>query len=226
MKLFLVLLSFFLFNSSYAEDNQIFDIEKAWNGRDIETVQNNFSKDAPYYQATFAAYAEKGGLLTVINSKTVSYKTVAALVILDNNKEVWLFRECSISKEWCWWDKKKVGIFGSAELSQGLDLATTGYAISELGFTEANPLGLGIIVPAKIGLTTWTHYMNYDECVSWRTGLDMVGLGAGLANIASILGSPPVGALVVLASSTLFRYDSANYDAKFDCAQYVLLEDY
>lgn len=215
-----VFLLFFLSIAAIA-DNRIGNLEKAWNSADVGSVQAGFHKDAIYYQVRLAEYSESSGVLTVIDSGLVSTKTLAAIVQLEDKQEIWLFIECKTNSLWCYWDHRPIALVGSAEYGQSFDLATTAVAIGE-GFTEANPLGLSVIVPVKIGLTAGTHYMDYDDCMSWRTGLDMVGYGAGVANIATMLGAPPVGAAITLAGVAWYRYSPAIENARFECAGYAL----
>ena len=219
--LIVAVMSMIFFSLAAIADNRINKLETAWNRADRQSVQSGFHKDAVYYQVRLAEYSENGGVLTVIDSGMVSNKTLAAIVQLEDKQEVWLFIECKTNSLWCYWDHRPIALVGSAEYGQSFDLATTAVAIGE-GFTEANPLGLAVIVPVKIGLTAGTHYMKYDDCMSWRTGLDMVGYGAGVANIATMLGAPPVGAAITLAGVAWYRYSPAIENARFECAEYSL----
>lgn len=222
MKRIILAVSLLLSTATNAADNQMSKVESAWNSGDVMAVQQNFNRDAVGSQARFAHYAEQGGVLTIINSRTVAPKTLAAIVQLEDKREVWLFIECRGSSKWCHWDRRSTSIVGGAESGQGLDLATTAVAIEGMGFVEANPLGLGVIVPTKIGLTYGTHFMEYEDCMSWRAGLDSVGFGAGAANIATMLGGHPAAALAVLAATSFMRYDPAAETAQFECAEYAL----
>lgn len=209
-----------LWSAFAVADSRIAAIEQAWNKADHVALQAGF--DDVYHQVRFAYYSENGGVLTVINSGRVAYKTFAAVVQVEDRKEVWVFLECENSHKWCYWDHRPVAIIGGAALGQSFDLSTTAVAVG-MGFTEANPIGLGII-PAKIGLTVGSHYLQYDKCMGLRTGLDVLGYGAGMANIATMLGAAPVGAASALAVTVWYRYSSAVEDARFECAEYALAD--
>jgi len=208
-------------------DHRIQAIEAAWNRGDTIGVQAGWTREidanAIGAQAQLAATAEHGGLLTVLVSDRVAPKIYAADVTLDKSREIWLWIECEKSHEWCYWGRRRSARGGSAESGQGLDVATTAMGVGLLGASEINPLGLAVL-PMKLMLTLRTHTQAYSECIAWRSSLDSVGAGAGVANMVTLAAAitNPAVSIGVMFATAYARYDYAKEDAIYECAEFAL----
>jgi len=195
-------------------DSRVDYITDAWNRGDSLAVQHHIHGD--YAKATIGHEAEQGGTLKVLQHRFTGngYEVV---YLRNGKREVWTFTECQgeLSTYFCDWQVNNKTLFGSAEKAQAFDVATSGLGMA-LGFAELNPLGVAIL-PAKIGLLAYSK--DSPNCVTWRTWLDSMGIGAGVANLITIaagIANPaiPIG---IFAASTAIRYDSANKQAIKDC---------
>ena len=84
------------------------------------------------------------------------------------------------------WDYRTLSRFSSAELGQAADVATTVYAIAELGAVEANPIGLAIL-PVKVGVHYYAETLEQDECAEAKRFWGSAGWGAAAANTAVVV---------------------------------------
>jgi hypothetical protein len=196
-------------------DDRITQIEQALNTGDNLAIQTHIHGD--YAQATLGLALEEGGTWRVIERRFTGngYK----LTVMHNDKrERWTFTECEgeLSTYFCSWSRNGKGI-SSAAKGQALDVGTTALGVS-LGFSEMNPLGLAVL-PAKLVALEYADDQPYADCVTWRTWLDAYGIGAGVANIATIVAgiANPAIPIAIFAGTTALRYDSANKSAKEDC---------
>lgn len=209
---------------SYADD-RFTQIESAWNSGNTLDAQQHFSPTAAHAQARFAAEAEEGGKLQILELKRLSpdYFGVNAEVCSEVScvRTIWVFQECD--GMFCWWGDRKnwaaKRLIGGLERSAAYDAGTTAAGLA-MGAAEANPLGLvggGIV---KGAIAVGSRNVPYDECVQMRGAGDAVWTGVSVANIATLLGSPFAGAVMAGLTTAYLRSDKAYDVALFDCAEY------
>lgn len=214
--IFTILFSFFY---SKANANIVDDFYMDWNAGDALAVQKNFNKDEPRSMAEAGALAEKGGLITkILEVKDRVY--AINLETIKGNKTI-VLAKCTNSEKFCYFGARENTSFGSAEAGQLADVGTTAAGIGFFGAKEANPLGW-LILPLKVGMLTSTRGMDWEGCIGWRAGLDMVGYGASAANIATLIGVPFPVNLFILAGVTLSRDETAIENAMYECSTFAL----
>lgn len=217
----LIVLAVFLIATPASSDERFVQIESAWNAGDSLGVQNNFDRDHPRDMAEIGLMAEKGGKLTVLRSVRVNPLVFAVAVDIDGQQETWVFVECQERPEqFCHFDHHQNNLIGQAEKGQALDIATTATAASVSYATEANPLGLAVI-PVKLGIIYGTHHMAFDQCVTWRAGLDMFGYGPGVANMLSLGGLSMGVSIAAVLLTAVVRKESATESAVNECLQFA-----
>ncbi len=202
-------------------DERVDDLIDAWNRGDSLAVQHHIHGD--YTQASIGHAAEQGGRLRVLQHRFTGNGYEIELLV-DDKPETWLLTECTgeLSTYFCDWRRSgsrqnSFAGFGGAERGQAFDVATSGLGLG-LGFTEANPLGLAIL-PLKAGAIHYANQQPHAECVTWRTWLDSLGIGAGVANLITIAaGVAPAVSVAALVAVTAWRYNGAHDTAQTDCA--------
>jgi hypothetical protein len=214
---------FFLLASSLASADYLdrfVALADAWNAGDVLGAQKDFSRSLAVVgsQAEFAALAAKKQPLFIQNIVVLAQDLYAAKVKLGEEEQVWILE--SKEDKWTWFGYRRISTIGSAELGQGADLATTAVGLAN-GLAEANPLG-ATVLPLKVWMLSDTRNMSFQDCVASRTGLDIIGFGAGAANAATITGAPTGVGLVMLVVTACTRNDAAMVDALFECAAFAL----
>jgi hypothetical protein len=75
-------------------------------------------------------------------------------------------------------------------------------------------------------MTAWSRKADFQTCVDWRSNLDSIGLGAGVANIITLaIGiTNPIVPIFMVFAGALIRSPSATETAFYDCASFALTE--
>ncbi|WP_456380708.1 hypothetical protein [Thiolapillus sp.] len=87
-------------------------------------------------------------------------------------------------EEWVELHRRPLKPIDAAEAGQIADVMTTGVALSQ-GFSEANPLGIGIL-PLKFALNYYAEQQGLRQCGKIKTFLSATGWGAAAANLVTI----------------------------------------
>lgn len=209
--------SIMLLASAANADERVDDLIDSWNRGDSLAVQHHIHGD--YARATIGHAAEQGGTIKVLQHRFTGNGYQIELLV-DSKREAWILTECAgeLSTYFCSWQRSAGGRFGAAERGQAFDVATTGIGLAA-GFTEMNPIGLATL-PIKGGLLYYANSLPYDECVTWRTWLDSLGVGAGAANLITLIAgiANPAIPVLVMAGGALIRSEYAAETAGAECA--------
>lgn len=196
-------------------DERVDDIVAGWNRGDSIAIQRHFYHDID--QAMMGSAAEQGGELRLMQHRWTGNGFELVLAV-DGRRERWVLTECQgeASTYFCEWRRSGTGVSRAAK-SQALDVATTAAGLG-LGFAEMNPLGLAVL-PLKVGALAHAGTLPREDCVTWRTWLDALGIGAGVANLVTIIAgvASPAIPVAIMAGAAAWRLDGAKAAAEEDC---------